>query len=308
MAGFIAGHRSVSNVDRWGRQARCAMGALQREKHTFSHAPAGVDLVVNSTPRIRLNDPAVNVVIPDVEQRSMLEHSSAPIVATQFGGDREALVYRSLYDFVPTGATMLSGRMFNAPIREDIVHTVVKWQLLSRRAGTASTKSRAEVSYSGRKIAPQKGRGRARHGDRGAPLFRGGGRSHGPKPRDWSYPLNKNVRRNGLRSALTSKYAAGRLWIVQTAELPPDAKSQSDLVDAMVRLGFESTLVIDWDHAGERKISPHFEKAAFKLENVLAMPPNGLNCYDMLSFQHLIISLPALHKLERRFLKYTSLC
>ena len=96
---------------------------------------------------------------------------------------------------------------------------MVKWQLAKRRAGTHSTKTRGEVAYSGRKLLPQKGTGNARHGDRGAPIFVGGGVAHGPKPRDYSYHLNKKVRKKALKMALSDRANEGRITVVKTSPL-----------------------------------------------------------------------------------------
>ena len=95
--------------------------------------------------------------------------------------------------------------IFGVEVKKHVLWEVVKWQLACRRQGTHSTKTRGEVAYSGRKILPQKGTGNARHGDRGAPIFVGGGVAHGPKPRDYYYPLPKKVRKLALKMALSSK-------------------------------------------------------------------------------------------------------
>jgi large subunit ribosomal protein L4 len=95
--------------------------------------------------------------------------------------------------------------IFGVEVKKHVLWEVVKWQLASRRQGTHSTKTRGEVAYSGRKLLPQKGTGNARHGDRGANIFVGGGVAHGPKPRDYYYPLPKKVRKLALKMALSSK-------------------------------------------------------------------------------------------------------
>jgi len=301
----------------------------------FSRAPPNIDMLhidresqklINVQNKLVTNTPSLdfgsvqtlNVVIPNVNQLSMDEtpHSHA----VHFGADREIMIHQSIHDMKPCGLTMLSGSMFNAPVREDIVHQVVKWQLACRRAGTASTKHRHEVRYSSRKLRPQKGTGRARVGTRSAPQFRGGGRAHGPKPTDFSYNLALYKKVNGLRSALTSKYDSGRLWVVNDVEIRdqdetgparrPRKWNKADreyIVDSLVKLGWESVMVIDWCPRAERKLAPRFEAAALWVGNVLTMAPHGLNCYDILSFDHLVFTVPALMKFEKRCLKYDRL-
>lgn len=224
----------------------------------------------------------------------------------QFGGDCESLFYRSFEDFVPVDTLYLPGRIFNAPVRADIVHRVVHWQLAKRRAGTGSSKTRSEVSGSGKKIRPQKGTGRSRQGARTSPIFRGGGRAQGPKPRDFSYPLPHDVCRNGLRSALTSKFMNGKLWIVEQASLA--RPKTSVVIRALDKIGFRSVLVIDHVPDATAGVDPSFRAASFNIKPVLIMSVRGINVYDLLSFDMTVLSLPALRALEERFEKYYWLC
>ncbi|RME09484.1 MAG: 50S ribosomal protein L4, partial [Aquificota bacterium] len=108
----------------------------------------------------------------------------------------------------------LKPEVFGVEVNRHVLWEVVKWQLASRRQGTHSTKTRGEVAYSGRKLLPQKGTGNARHGDRGANIFVGGGVAHGPKPRDYYYALPKKVRRLGLKMALSLKAKENNLLVV----------------------------------------------------------------------------------------------
>ena len=108
---------------------------------------------------------------------------------------------------------MLHRDTFGQPLRRDILHRVVTWQRAGWRAGNASTKTKGEVSGSGRKPFQQKGRGAARQGSLRNPHFVGGGRAHGPRTRDWSYSLNKKVRRLGIKVALSTKYAQVSAWM-----------------------------------------------------------------------------------------------
>jgi large subunit ribosomal protein L4 len=115
------------------------------------------------------------------------------------------------------GEIELSDSVFAQPVRKDILARVVNWQLAKRRAGTASTQNRSEVTTSKTKIYRQKGTGRARHGSRNANIFRGGGVAHGPRPRDFSHDVPKKVRRLGLKVALSAKAAEGKLIVLDQA-------------------------------------------------------------------------------------------
>jgi large subunit ribosomal protein L4 len=221
------------------------------------------------------------------------------------GAGREALVYKSLEEMVPIGSAGLSGRVFNAPVRPDLVHRVVHWQLAKRRAGTASTKTRSEVAGSGRKIRPQKGSGRSRQGALTSPLFRGGGRAHGPKPRDYDYPLPHGVRRNGLRSVLTSKFDNGQLWIFESASLSkPKTALLLKSVDAV---HWRSALIVDHLPEAEAGVDASLRRASHNVQTILAMSARGINVYDLLSFDMLVLTLPALEHLHTRFENYKSL-
>lgn len=220
-----------------------------------------------------------------------------------FGGDVTSLVYRSISDMVPVREVQLSGRLFNAPVRADLVHRVVHWQLAKRRAGTASTKTRGEVAASGIKIRPQKGTGRSRQGARSSPLFRGGGRAHGPKPRDWSYPLPIGVRRNALRSILSERYGRGALWVVEGVEGEGKTKA---LIDVVERAGWHNLLVVDGDGEGVG-VDNTFERAARNINGVMGLDVMGVNVYDVLRFHTIVLSMRALEALEERFAQYDCL-
>jgi large subunit ribosomal protein L4 len=223
------------------------------------------------------------------------------------GADVDALVYRALDDLQPVSSVTLPGRVFNAPVRPDVVHRVVHWQLAKRRAGTASTKTRGEVAGSGRKIRPQKGSGRSRQGEITSPLFRGGGRAHGPKPRDFGYPLPLGVRRNALRSVLSSKFWNGQLWVVESGALQT-AKTK-DLLAAVGGLGWKSALVLDDVETEDQKrgVESSLRLGTHNVQPILAMNILGANVYDLLRFEMAVISLPALESLSKRFERYESL-
>lgn len=172
------------------------------------------------------------------------------------------------------------------PLPEEVnVHLlweVVKWQLANRRAGTASTKTRGEVSFSGKKIWPQKGLGRARHGDRGAPIFVRGGIAFGPKPRDYGYTLPKKVRKKGLAMALADRAREGKLLVVEAFE-GVDGKTKSFLAWAEKQgLGpGEKLLLVTGDEAVRR--------AARNLPWVSVLAPEGINVYDILRHERLVM-------------------
>jgi large subunit ribosomal protein L4 len=219
----------------------------------------------------------------------------------------EALVHRALDDLTPVGAVALPGRLFNAPVRADLVHRVVHWQLAKRRAGTASTKNRGEVEGSGRKIRPQKGSGRSRQGAVTSPLFRGGGRAHGPVPRDFGYPLPAGVRRNALRSVLSNKYVTGRLWVVESGSLR-SAKT-GEVLAAVGAAGWKSCLVLDdvEREGGRRGVAESLRLGTSNVEPILAMNALGANVYDLLRFDMTVLSLAALEHLSGRFARYECL-
>lgn len=231
--------------------------------------------------------------------------AAPPPVPVWAGGDVESLVHRSLDDMTPVDTVALPGRLFNAPVREDLVHRVVHWQLAKRRAGNASTKSRGEVSGSGRKIRPQKGSGRSRQGAITSPLFRGGGRAHGPKPRDFSYPLPLGVRRNGLRSVLTSKFWNGQLWVVESGAL--GSWKTADVVKNVGKVGWQSILVLDDVEDGTKGVDTGLYLGTRNVQPILPMNARGVNVYDLLRFDMTVITLPALEHLSKRFADYSSL-
>lgn len=242
--------------------------------------------------------------------RRRLLHAAAPPAAPPppppplwAGGDVPALVHRALDDLTPTSALPLPGRIFNAPVRADLVHRAVHWQLAKRRAGTASTKSRGEVAASGRKSRPQKGSGRSRQGAVSSPVFRGGGRAHGPRPRDWGYALPAGVRRAALRATLSSKLWGGQLWVVESGALA--SVRTADLVAAVGGAGWKSALVLD--DAGGGAVDAGLRQATANVQPVLAMHVDGANVYDLLRFEMIVLTRPALERLSARFERYENL-
>ena len=190
------------------------------------------------------------------------------------------------------GTIELADEVFGLEPRPDILHRVVNWRLAKRRQGTHKTKQRSEVTGSGRKIWRQKGTGRARHGNRKAPIFRGGGIAFGPQPRSHEIKLPKKVRKLGLKSALSAKLAAGELVVVAEAKL--DDPRTRGLVEKLDKLGWTNVLIID----GE--LDTNLVRAARNLPSVQLMPSVGVNVYDILRRQLLVLTTAAVEQLEAR--------
>jgi len=193
------------------------------------------------------------------------------------------------------GDIELSDDVFGIAPRADILHRVVTWQLENRRGIARATRERSDVARTGKKFGRQKGGGTARHGDRRAPVFIGGGKAHGPRVRDFNPSLNKKVRALGLKMALSSKAKDGTLIIVDTLELK-DAKTKA-LIAQIAKLGFGNTaLVIDGD-----EVNTGFALASSNIPKVNVLPAVGANVYDILKHETLVLTRAAVEKLEARF-------
>ena len=188
---------------------------------------------------------------------------------------------------------ILSDGIFSLEPRKDILNRVVKWQLAKRQQGSHSVKTRSEGSYSKSKIYRQKGTGGARHGDRNAPIFRKGGVYKGPKPRDHSHDLNKKFRKLGLRHALSSKILSGKVVFIE--DLKSSFEKTKELVKIFDKYGWHNLLIID-DQENAKDLS-RFTK---RLSNRDVLSVNGINVYDILRREHLVITSAALKKLEER--------
>ena len=190
------------------------------------------------------------------------------------------------------GTLKLHDHIFGAPVKPHLFHEVTTWQLATKRRGTASTKERAAVRGGGHKPWRQKGTGRARAGTSRSPLWRGGGTTFGPHPRDYSYPLPKKVRRAALRSALSLRYQEGKLLLIE--DFPaPEIKTKA-FVEAMDGLGIKNALIITDDE------NVNLERSARNVPGVKVLRYNGLNIFDILKYEHLIIVKPAIEKIEER--------
>jgi len=192
------------------------------------------------------------------------------------------------------GDIELNDAVFGVEPRADILHRVVTWQLENRRGTARPTRERSDVARTGKKFGRQKGGGTARHGDRAAPVFIGGGKAHGARKRDFDVSLNKKVRALGLKMALSSKAKDG-LVIVDSLDLA-DAKTKA-VAETFGKNGWNGkVLVIDGETVNEG-----FRKATGNLPGVNVLPAVGANVYDILKHDTLVLTKAAVEKLEARF-------
>jgi large subunit ribosomal protein L4 len=192
------------------------------------------------------------------------------------------------------GTVDLSDDVFGLEPRTDILHRMVRYQLAKRRAGTVSVKDRSQITGSTVKIMNQKGSGRARHSTRKANLFRGGGKSFGPKPRDHSISLPKKVRALALRHALSSKVKSKELIILENIALK-DTKT-GGLKKKLDKLGLASALIIDG-----AELEKNFSLAARNIIGIDVLAVQGINVYDILRRDKLVLTKAAVEALEARF-------
>ncbi|MDH4281722.1 MAG: 50S ribosomal protein L4 [Myxococcales bacterium] len=191
------------------------------------------------------------------------------------------------------GEMQLSDSVFDATVNESLLYDVLKAQLASHRKGSASSQTRAEVTATKRKMYKQKGTGSARHGSRRAPIFVGGGTVHGPKPRDFSYRPPRKMRMGALKGALSMKLREGQLLVVQDFEL--DEIKTKKLAAVLAKLEVEGgALIVDGKENEKLRLS------ARNLHNHSVLPPEGVNLYDLLRHQHLVLTQTAVQALEAR--------
>ena len=192
------------------------------------------------------------------------------------------------------GDVELNDDVFGLEPRADILHRVVTWQLENRRGIARATRERSEVARTGKKFGRQKGGGTARHGDRRAPIFIGGGKAHGARRREFDVSLNKKVRSLGLRMALSAKAKAG-LVIVDNLDLA-DAKTKGAAIQLAKANWGKKVLVIDGAQVNEG-----FARATRNLIGVNVLPAMGANVYDILKHDTLVLTRAAVEQLEARF-------
>jgi large subunit ribosomal protein L4 len=196
-------------------------------------------------------------------------------------------------DAKAAGSVELSDTIFGLEPRTDLIHRMVRYQLMKRMAGTQHSQDRSEVTVTGKKFVKQKGSGGARHGDRSAPQFRGGGKAHGPKPRSHAIDMPKKVRALALRHALSAKAKAGEIVVIDSAT--SNGKTAS-LLQQFAQLEFTNALII-----GGAEIEANFSRAARNIPHIDVLPVQGLNVYDILRRKKLVLTKDAVEAIEARF-------
>ncbi len=192
-----------------------------------------------------------------------------------------------------TGEAELNQDIFAQPIRKDILHQIVRWQLAKRRAGTQSTLTRSEVHGTTKKPFKQKGTGHARQGSLKGPHQRHGGVSHAPKPRSYDFKLNKKFVAKGLKIALSLKLAEGTLKILESAVI--DSCKTKEVTTKINNIGAENALFVRGSSDKD-----NFYKSVQAIHNVDIIPQQGLNVYDILKHKNLVITKHALEDLQKR--------
>ncbi len=192
----------------------------------------------------------------------------------------------------PVGKLDLKGDVFESAVREDLMQVVVRWQLAAARSGTASTKTRGEVRGGGAKPWKQKHSGRARHGSTRSPIWRKGGVTFGPKPKDWSFKVPRKVRKQALKSALSARFRDGAITVVQDLSLPEIKTKQ--VAEMMKAFGVSSALFVDvpgsnWEN---------FAKSANNIPGVKILADKGVNVYDTLGFDGVIMTVDAVKSVQ----------
>ncbi|MBN9310484.1 MAG: 50S ribosomal protein L4 [Devosia sp.] len=192
------------------------------------------------------------------------------------------------------GSVTLKDEIFGLEVRQDILHRMVRYQQLKAMAGTHKVKHRSEIAYTSKKSVKQKGSGGARHGNKAAPQFRGGGRAFGPEPRSHAIDLPKKVRALALKHALSAKANAGELVVVSnvTTKEPKTAA----LVAQFGKLEWTNALIIDG-----AEVDKNFANAARNIPQIDVLPVQGINVADILRRHKLVLTKAALEALEARF-------
>jgi len=200
-------------------------------------------------------------------------------------------------DLKKVGTVELNKNIFSLPIRKDILNDVVNWQLANRRKGTNKVKQRSEVTGTTAKAFKQKGTGRARRGNLKTNILRGGGVTHGPVVREHKKKLPKKIRKLGLKTALSIKHKEQKIIIIDKLSI---AKiSVKEISNKLKKLKIKSALIIDSNAKKNEKL---FKKSILNINNINLMPVVGMNVYDILKFNNLIISKEALVEVEKRLI------
>lgn len=193
-----------------------------------------------------------------------------------------------------SGKISLSDEIFGLEPRADIIQRMIRYQLAKRRAGTHDVKNRSEINRSNVRMYKQKGTGRARHSTAKAPQFRGGGRAFGPTPRDHAFDLPKKVRALALRHALSAKRASDQIIVIDDLAMK-EAKT-SAMRGTLKKLGLENALFI-----GGSELDSNFALATRNIPHMDVLPVQGINVYDILRREKLVLSKAAVEALEARF-------
>lgn len=200
----------------------------------------------------------------------------------------------STIDGKKSGSLKVSDEVFGLEPRADILHRMVRYQLAKRQQGSHATKGRSEISLTGAKFGNQKGGGRARHGSRRSNIFVGGGKAHGPVQHSHTIGLPKKVRALALRLAISSKVKSGDLIVIKDGKVK-DTKTKS-LQAGFTKLGLGSALVIDG-----AEVEVNLKLAAKNIPQVDVLPVQGINVYDILRRDKLVLTTSAIEILEARF-------
>jgi large subunit ribosomal protein L4 len=198
------------------------------------------------------------------------------------------------FDGAAVGSLDLADDIFGLEPREDLIARMVRYQLAKRRAGTHAVKNRAEIHRTGKKMYKQKGTGSARHGSARVPQFRGGGRAFGPVVRSHAHDLPKKVRALALKHALSAKAKDGAIVVWEAANA---AESKTAALKAnFAKIGLKNALIIDG-----AEVQANFALAARNIPQIDVLPVQGINVYDILRRETLVLTKAAIDALEARF-------
>lgn len=190
------------------------------------------------------------------------------------------------------GSVDLSADLFERAVRKDILQTVVRWQLAKKRQGTHKAKSRGLVSGGGAKPYKQKGTGNARRGSTRSPLIRGGGVIFGPSPRDYTFSVPKKIRKAAVKYALSHLYKSGKVIVVDA--LDSKAGKTKDLAAQLSGMGLKKSVLL----GGE--LNENFERASRNIPKFVYQPVEGVNVYDLLKYDNIVLEKSSLSKLEEK--------
>lgn len=196
------------------------------------------------------------------------------------------------WDKKKVGQVELAADVFEQPVKKAVLHSLVKWQLASRRRGTHKAKSKGEVSGGGKKPFKQKGTGSARQGSIRSPLMPGGGVAFPPKPRDYSYTVPKKMKQSGFKSALSYLLANGKLFVLN--ELTSAEGKSKELAGRLKKFGLEKAVIID------ASSNEKFQRAARNLKSYRYYSVEGMNVYDLLRYDAAIITKDSVEKITER--------